>query len=121
MISPAKEENAYTIQEFETHTLITLTSSRLDAVLTPRLKSEFIILSGLCQRNIILDLKECSYCDSSGLSALLVGNRLCRNAGGVFILRNLSPQVERLIAISHLDTVLSIAYSDEQVQTFLEK
>ena len=121
MINPVKEENAYNIQEFETHTLITLTSPRLDAVLTPRLKSEFIILSGLGQRNIVLDLKDCSYCDSSGLSALLVGNRLCRNAGGGFILRNLSQQVERLIAISHLDTVLSIAYSDEQEQILLGK
>ena len=110
-----------TTSKFETHTLITLTSPRLDAVLTPRLKSEFIILSGLGQRNIVLDLKDCSYCDSSGLSALLVGNRLCRNAGGVFILRNLSQQVERLIAISHLDTVLSIAYSDEQEQILLGK
>ena len=121
MISPAMDENAYTIQEFETHTLITLFAPRLDAMLTPRLKSEFIILSGLSQRNIVLDLKACLYCDSSGLSALLVGNRLCRNAGGVFVLRNLSPQVEKLVVISHLDTVLSIVYSDEQLKALLEK
>ncbi|MGP1362804.1 MAG: STAS domain-containing protein [Bacteroides sp.] len=120
MITQDKEENAYSIEECETHTLITLNVPRLDAVLSPRLKSEFIILFGLGQRNILLDLAACSYCDSSGLSALLVGNRLCKNAGGIFILRNLSAQIERLIAISHLETVLSIAYSDEQVQELLE-
>ena len=118
---PNKEDDAYIIQECEGFTSVQLLQTRLDAVISNRLKSELIILSGLGQRNIVLDLERCSYCDSSGLSVLLVGNRLCRNAGGVFVLRNLAPQVERLINISHLDTVLAIAYSEEQVQNLLNR
>ena len=56
----------------------------------------------------ILDLKKCEYCDSSGLSAILVANRLCKNAGGTFVLCGLNDAVERLITISQLDTVLNI-------------
>ena len=121
MIIPNKEDDAYIIEECEGFTSVQLLQTRLDAVIANRLKSELIILSGLGQRNIVLDLERCSYCDSSGLSVLLVGNRLCRNAGGVFVLRNLAPQVERLINISHLDTVLAIAYSEEQVQNLLNR
>jgi len=79
---PNKEDDAYIIQECEGFTSVQLLQTRLDAVIANRLKSELIILSGLGQRNIVLDLERCSYCDSSGLSVLLVGNRLCRNAGG---------------------------------------
>ncbi len=121
MLIPNKEEDAYIIQEEENYTTITLVQPRLDAVIANRLKSELIILSGLGQRNIVLDLARCTYCDSSGLSVLLVGNRLCRNAGGIFVLRNISTQVERLINISHLDTVLAIAYSEEQAQNLLNR
>lgn len=121
MAIPNKETDGYTIQESEGFTSVTLVQPRLDAVIANRLKSELIILSGLGQRNIVLDLARCTYCDSSGLSVLLVGNRLCRNAGGVFVLRNLAPQVERLINISHLDSVLAIAYSEEQAQNLLNR
>jgi anti-anti-sigma factor len=48
------------------------------------------------------------YCDSSGLSAVLIGNRVCRDAGGTFVLAGLQPTVERLVQISQLDRVLTI-------------
>jgi anti-anti-sigma regulatory factor len=40
-----------------------------------------------------------------------VANRLCKNAGGTFVLCGLNEAVERLITISQLDTVLSITGS----------
>jgi len=43
------------------------------------------------------------------LSAVLVGNRVCRNAGGNFIVTGLSDGVRKLITISQLDQVLSIS------------
>ncbi len=55
-----------------------------------------------------LILVKVEYCDSSGLSAILVANRLCKNAGGTFVLCGLNEAVERLITISQLDTVLTI-------------
>ncbi|OKS86212.1 hypothetical protein RG47T_1663 [Mucilaginibacter polytrichastri] len=66
------------------------------------------------QRNIILDLCQVKFADSSGLSSLLVGHRLCKNAEGVFILSGLSEAVARLITISQLDSVLTIVPSVEE-------
>jgi anti-anti-sigma factor len=57
---------------------------------------------------MILDLSESRYCDSSGLSAVLIGNRLCRDAEGSFVLTGLQPSVEKLVQISQLDKVLKI-------------
>ena len=49
--------------------------------------------------NIIVDLTKVLYCDSSGLSALLVGHRVCKDANGIFILSALQPSVEKLISL----------------------
>jgi anti-anti-sigma regulatory factor len=42
------------------------------------------------------------------LSAVLIGNRLCRDANGSFVLSGLQPSVEKLVQISQLDRVLEI-------------
>ena len=63
-------------------TVIRIESEKLDTHIAPSLKSELVLISGKGEKNIILDLKKCQYCDSSGLSAILVANRLCKNAGG---------------------------------------
>ncbi|HPD94553.1 MAG: STAS domain-containing protein [Bacteroidales bacterium] len=107
----------FKIEKFDKHTLVEVKEEKLDTNIAPSLKSELVLISGNGERNIILDLSSCRYCDSSGLSAILVANRLCKNAGGTFVLTGLTDAVERLITISQLDTVLNIAYSmDEAVQ-----
>jgi len=57
-------------------------------------------------KNIILDLTELKYIDSSGLSAILIGNRLCQTAGGRLILSNINEYASKLIRISQLDSIL---------------
>ena len=66
------------------------------------------------QRNIILDLSSIKFADSSGLSSLLVGHRLCKNAEGSFILSGLTDSVARLVTISQLDNVLAIVNKTEE-------
>ena len=78
------------------------------------------MVSGNGEKNIILDLIKCKYCDSSGLSAILVANRLCKNASGTFVLSGLSEAVERLITISQLDTVLNITETVEEAETLIQ-
>ena len=62
----------------------------MDSSIAPSLKSEMITLHAEGVRSIILDLSEVKYTDSSGLSALLVGNRILQEDGGIFILAALS-------------------------------
>jgi anti-sigma B factor antagonist len=99
----------FKIEKQENHTLIQVLEEKLDTHIAPTLKSELVLVSGNGEKNIILDLSKCRYCDSSGLSAILVANRLCKNANGTFVLTGLNDAVERLITISQLDTVLNIA------------
>jgi anti-sigma B factor antagonist len=101
----------FKIEKHDNHTLIQVLEEKLDTHIAPTLKSELVLVSGNGEKNIILDLSKCRYCDSSGLSAILVANRLCKNAGGTFVLTGLNDAVERLITISQLDTVLNITSS----------
>ena len=101
----------FKIEKLKNHTLIQVLEEKLDTHIAPTLKSELVLVSGNGEKNIILDLSKCRYCDSSGLSAILVANRLCKNANGIFVLTGLNDAVERLITISQLDTVLNIAGS----------
>ena len=71
-------------------------------------KSELVQIGNGGEKNIIIDLSNSRYCDSSGLSALLVANRLCRDANGIFAITGLQDSVSKLISISQLDNVLNI-------------
>lgn len=98
----------FKIDKLENYTLIQVIEEKLDTHIAPNLKSELVLVSGNGEKNIILDLAKVRYCDSSGLSAILVANRLCKNSNGTFVLTGLNEAVERLITISQLDTVLNI-------------
>ena len=70
---------------------------------TPALKSEFILLNAEGYRNVILDLsavKECN--DSQDLSSLLVGDRLCKSAGGIFLVIGVNNAIANIVKMSNL-------------------
>ncbi len=98
----------YTIDKQEKYSLLKLHEEKLDSSIAPGLKSELITIHAEGVKNIILDLSEVKYTDSSGLSALLVGNRVVQEKGGIFILACLSDHTTKLIKISQLDSVLNI-------------
>jgi anti-sigma B factor antagonist len=98
----------YTIDKQEKYTLLKLHEEKMDSSIAPSLKSELVTLHAEGARNIILDLSEVKYTDSSGLSALLVGNRIFQEEGGIFVLSCLSDHTMKLIRISQLDSVLNI-------------
>lgn len=109
----------FQIEKFENHTLIKVLEEKLDTHIAPTLKSELVLVSGNGEKNIILDLGNCRYCDSSGLSAILVANRLCKNSSGTFVLTGLNDAVERLITISQLDTVLNITKTVDEARKMI--
>lgn len=98
----------FSLDKQEKYTIISLEEDKLDSTISPLLKSEFITLNAEGNRNLILDLAKVRFSDSSGLSAILVANRLCTGLEGIFILTALSDHVSKLIKISQLDTVLTI-------------
>lgn len=98
----------FTIDKNDRYVVIKLHEEKLNTLIAAELKSELLLLNTQGYSNIILDLCESLYCDSSGLSAILVGNRLCRNSNGAFIVTGLNEMVLKLIQISQLDQVLNI-------------
>ncbi|ASB50813.1 MULTISPECIES: STAS domain-containing protein [Marinilabiliaceae] len=103
----------FKIDKLDDFILVKVQKEKLDTTVAPGLKSELVLLAGNNEKNILLDLSKCTYCDSSGLSAILVANRLCKNSDGVFVLAGLQPAVERLISVSQLNTVINIAPTAE--------
>ncbi|MCF6366015.1 MAG: STAS domain-containing protein [Bacteroidales bacterium] len=101
----------------DNHTLIQVLAKKLDTSIAPSFKSELVMIAGNGEKNMIIDLSNTEYCDSSGLSSILVANRLCKNAKGQFILSGLQNAVERLITISQLDSVLTITDNLEKAES----
>ncbi len=104
----------YTVDKQEKYTLLQLNETKLDATVSPQLKSEFVTLNAEGNKNIIADLSQVKYIDSSGLSAILIGNRLCQDADGSFFLTGVTDHVMKLIKISQLDTVLDLLPTVEE-------
>ncbi len=104
----------YTIDKQDKYSLLRLHEEKMDSSIAPNLKSEMITLHAEGINNIILDLSEVKYTDSSGLSALLVGNRILQEDGGIFVLANLTDHTMKLIKISQLDSVLNILPTVEE-------
>jgi anti-anti-sigma factor len=104
---------AETLRE-EQYTLVRLFNEKLDATISGELKALFVSLFQEGDKNMVFDLEGVRYCDSSGLSAILVANRLATEKKGSFVLCRLSDHVAKLVHISQLDTVLSIVPSPEE-------
>ncbi len=96
----------YRVDKQDQYVVFTLEEENLDSLIAPKLKSELIILAQEGIRNLILDLSKVAFVDSSGLSAILTGNRLWKPQGAFVVAGPLHSSVKKLIEISRLDTVL---------------
>ena len=98
----------FSVEKNDKYCVFKLEDEKLNTLNAPKLKSELVILNAGGVKNIILDLGDVSFVDSSGLSAILIGNRLCKNVEGSFAVINLNDYVTKLITISQLDSILNI-------------
>ncbi|MGD1842331.1 MAG: STAS domain-containing protein [Thermonemataceae bacterium] len=109
----------YSIQKEKKYHLIRIDESKVDATVSPDLKQVFTSEENASPRNWIFDLKEVKYIDSSGLSAILIGNRVARDVQGEFVLVGVSEHVMKLIKISQLDKVLTILPTVEEAVDYV--
>jgi anti-sigma B factor antagonist len=98
----------------ERYTTFQLLEEKLDSLVSPVLKTELITYAAEGIKNLILDLSQVKYVDSSGLSAILTGNRVYTNEGGIMVIIGVNDHVKKLIKISQLDTVLNILPMKEE-------
>ena len=109
----------FSIDKHDKYVLIKIEEDRLDTLVAPALKSELVVLNAAGFRNIIVDLSKIKYADSSGLSSILIGNRLCAGVGGSFVISRLQPSVQKLIEISQLQTILNIVPTNQEATDFV--
>lgn len=109
----------FKVDKQEKYAVIKVEAEKLDTSVAPSLKSELVMLNAQGAKNMIVDLSATKYCDSSGLSSILVANRLCKNVDGTFVLTALQDPVKKLISISQLDTILNITPTLDEAVDFL--
>ena len=98
----------FNVKENGSSTLFLLHEKKLDSTISAELKGEFLLLCKPKTTELIVDLSEVDFCDSGGLSALLIAERKMREHGGTVKLAGLSKKVSSLIKISQLDRVFQI-------------
>lgn len=109
----------FVIDKQDKYSLLQLNEDNLNSLIAPDLKSEFVFLCNEGVKNLILDLSEVKYVDSSGLSAILTANRLW-NDQGTFVLTGIAhPSVQKLIEISRLETIFKIIPTVEESIDFV--
>jgi anti-anti-sigma factor len=91
-----------------TSTTLTLHERKLDSTVAPELKGEFLLICKPKVETLVIDLSEVEFCDSSGLSALLIADRKMKEHGGKVKLVHVHKKVLALLKISMLDRVFDI-------------
>ncbi len=96
-------------ENLEHCTAVYVETDKLNATISPELKKMFTdSMEEGKSSNLVLDISACKYCDSSGLSAILVGHRATKNSNGLLVVNGASDMVEKLIHLSKLDSILSL-------------
>lgn len=109
----------FTVDKHDKYCIFKLDEEKLLSTSAPKLKSEFVLLNAEGFRNLIVDMSDVEYVDSSGLSAILIGNRLSKDSNGTFVITGLHEQVAKLIKISQLDSILNIIPTVEESVDFV--
>lgn len=104
----------YAIDKKEQYVVFTPMEEKLDSLLAPALKSELLTIHAEGFANVVLDLSQVKYVDSSGLSALLVGDREFGRNGGIFLISGVQEHVMKLLKISMLDKKLNLVSTLEE-------
>lgn len=98
----------FDVKKHGTATVLKIKERKLDTTVSAELKGEFLILCTAELNELVVDLSDVEFCDSSGLSALLIAERKMREHGGTVKLAGLRKKVLALIQISHLDRAFQI-------------
>ncbi len=93
--------------------IIKVEDERLDSIIAPQLKSELLFLVNDGIKNILIDLSNVTYADSSGLGAFLFGIRQLKNIGGQLKLFSANDRIMSLVRIARLDGIL-LNYHDKE-------
>lgn len=105
----------------DSYSIITSNVDKVNSSNSQELKDIITDLNKNSLNNVIIDLSNTTYCDSSGLSAILYANRMCKNTNGNIVLTGLKPMVKKLIEIAQLHRILNITETLEEAEKQFSK
>ena len=106
------------VKENDKYLEVKVVDDKLTGANSSNLKSNLLKVSKL-KKNAICDMKNVEYVDSSGLSGLLIGDRLFKENDRRFILCRSSKKVLDLIKITKLDSIFTIIPTLSEARDFL--
>lgn len=109
----------FIVEKKESYAIITMNTERLDQQTVAELRSELVLLSGDSFNNMILDLSQCTYCNTAGLSAILIAHRLCKD--GMLVLAGVNQSVENMLSIQRFNPALTIVANIAEAEARIAK
>jgi anti-sigma B factor antagonist len=109
-VSTSGSELAMTVSKEGGETVLALAGD-LDVYTATRLRERLVDLIGDTRLDLVVDLAELVFVDSTGLGTLVDGMKRVRQAGGSMALRSPTPAVQRVIDITGLGRVLPLTES----------
>lgn len=105
----------FELKRIDDISIFRLNEKRFDAQIAGLVKGELTILLHTDEiSKLIFDLSEVDYCDSSGLSAILLAYRILQSNEGSIRIASPTKNVKSLIEISQLDRILPIFETVDQ-------
>ena len=87
-------------------TVVTV-SGELDMATAPELSAALAqLFASSPPKRLVIDAHQMTFVDSTGLSALILGQKRCRATGGELVLRDPAPVLQRLIALAGVERLL---------------
>lgn len=98
----------FELEKNDNQATLTLIESRLDSETAGTLQKELLRLVQEGTVNIVINMRQVEFADSTGLGALLVGRRAALDAGGSFAIAQPQPSVIQLIRVAQLTETLQV-------------
>lgn len=95
-------------ESLEGRTVLTVLEERLDASNSAELRDAILRQLEPEGRQLVLDLSQVSFIDSSGLGALLSGFKTANLRSGTLVLAGLQPRVQSMFELTRLHRVFEI-------------
>jgi anti-anti-sigma regulatory factor len=110
----------FSVDKHDKYVSLKLEETRFTNDNAPGLKSEFYLLNAEGFQNIIVDLSHVTECnDAQDLSCLLVGDRLCKSAGGLFIVTGINDELASIIELSNIFQSVTFVNTLDEATDFI--
>jgi len=86
----------------------------VDLYSSPLVRKEILAILTKSNKNLLVDLEDVSYMDSSGVATLVEALQLTNRKGGKLRLFNLSRAIQDVFELSRLDKVFEICKDEER-------